>query len=235
MPPCRGARVTEEPISRPHNIMEDRMAAGGLAAAIARTSMAVVAATGVAAVAAEMEMAAMEADETAVEVATRSYGESPTFDLPAAKRDSIRSIFRSNASMWYENAEIAKRIPGGWGGYASGKHGIAIHLVDTTQRKAAIEALKAAGVKYVGDTTEVVQGRWTFVQLAEWHTYVIARLRGVKISMVAVDDYRQRITYGLHDENDSAELDRQISALNVPCYLFGREILGPARLAAKSQ
>jgi hypothetical protein len=168
-----------------------------------------------------------------VDVGRKCTLDSPAFDLPAAKRDSITTLYGPNEmETWGQRAMIARKVPGGWGGYAPNRkgQGIAIHLIDTTQRKAAIEALKAAGVQYITDSTEVKQGRWTYVQLYEWYRYVGTHLRGIKVNMWTIDDYNERILFGVQDEEDSAELDRRISGLTVPCFLFGREIVGEIRL-----
>ncbi|MFL5602736.1 MAG: hypothetical protein ACJ77R_04880, partial [Gemmatimonadaceae bacterium] len=60
-------------------------------------------------------------------------------------------------SYWETRAGLARTIPGGWGGLASARpNGFGIYLIDTTQRSAALQALLAAGVQYISDSTKAV-------------------------------------------------------------------------------
>jgi hypothetical protein len=98
--------------------------------------------------------------------------------------------------------------------------------LDTTQRSAALSVLLAAGVKYISADTKAVQGRWTYGQIYDWFRYIHSHLRQVAVNSWALDEWRNRIYYGTVDESAGLELDRQLTALNVPCFLVAREVVG---------
>jgi hypothetical protein len=154
---------------------------------------------------------------------------SPAYELPAAARDSLGAPFGSGTQdPWAERAAIARTIPGGWGGLESREsgHRFGIYLQDTTQRSAAISALQKAGVQFISADRKVVQGRWTYGQLYDWFRYIHSHLRRVPVNSWALDEWRNRIYYGTVDEAAGLELDRQLTALNVPCFLVAREVVG---------
>jgi hypothetical protein len=164
-------------------------------------------------------------------------GKSCTPDAPATElakpaRDSLGTPF-GRADVWGTRAKIARDIPGGWGGLAirEKRRGYAIYLIDTTQRSAALAALGAAGVLYISADTEAEQGRWTYVQIYDWFRYIHSHLRHVAVNMWALDEWRNRIYYGTEDEAAGLELDRQLAALNVPCFLVVREVVGQIRVS----
>jgi hypothetical protein len=162
--------------------------------------------------------------------------DSPATELPAASRDSTGHPFGmpGKPDVWLTRATIAAGIPGGWGGLTAREKnpGFAIYLRDTAQRSAALAALAAAGVPYISATTEAKQGRWTYVQLYDWFRYIHSHLRRVAVNSWALDEWHNRILYGVEDEPAALELDRQLAALNVPCFLVVREVLGPIIIAS---
>ena len=161
--------------------------------------------------------------------------DAPATELPKAARDSTGHPFgmAGKPGFWATRATIAAKIPGGWGGLAlrEKKPGYAIYLRDTAQRSAALAALAAAGVLYVSAATEAEQGRWTYVQIYDWFRYIHSRLRRVAVNMWSLDEYHNRIYYGTEDEAAGLELDRQLAALNVPCFLVVRDVVGQIRIS----
>lgn len=155
--------------------------------------------------------------------------ESPATELAAAARDSLGAPFGSGShDPWAERAALSRTIPGGWGGLESRQsgHPFGIYLLDTTERTAALSALLAAGVKYISADTKAVQGRWTYGQIYDWFRYIHSHLRHVAVNSWALDEWRNRIYYGTVDEAAGLELDRQLTAMNVPCFLVAREVVG---------
>jgi hypothetical protein len=136
-------------------------------------------------------------------------------------------------SGWETRADLAPKIPGGWGGLASLEQGggVGIYLTDTTQRNAALAALVAAGVQYISNSTKAVKGRWTYEQLYDWFRYINSHLHHVGVNSWALDEWRNRLYYGTLDEAAAAELNRQLTALNVPCFLVAVEVVGPITVA----
>jgi hypothetical protein len=155
--------------------------------------------------------------------------ESPATELATVARDSLGAPFGSGRhDPWAERAALSRTIPGGWGGLESLQSGrpFGVYLLDTTQRSAALSALLAAGVKYISADTKAVQGRWTYGQIYDWFRYIHSHLRHVAVNSWALDEWRNRIYYGTVDESAGLELDRQLTALNVPCFLVAREVVG---------
>ena len=111
--------------------------------------------------------------------------------------------------------------PGGWGGVTRRKEGLgfAIYLTDTTQRAVALDALVKANVPYVSSAPEARLARWTYGELYDWFRYVHMKLRRVPLTMCSLDEGRNRILYGVETEEAGLELDRQLTALDVPCFL----------------
>ena len=163
--------------------------------------------------------------------------DSPATQIPVAARDSLGSPFGlpGKPGPWAERAAIAPSIPGGWGGLELREPGrpFGIYLLDTTQRRAALAALTAAGVEYISPDTKAVQGRWTYGQIYDWFRYIHTHLKHVAVNMWALDEWHNRIYYGTVDEAAALELDRQLTALNVPCFLVVREVIGEIRVAGQ--
>ena len=158
----------------------------------------------------------------------------PGRELPDAVRDSLGNPFdpRGQIGPWTQRAAIARGIPGGWGGVTRRKAGLgfAIYLTDTTQRVAALDALVKANVAYVSSGTEARPARWTYGELYDWFRYVHTHLRRVPLTSWALDEGRNRIFYGVETEEAGLELDRQLTALGVPCFLVFREVTGPVHV-----
>src|SRR3954469_855661 len=154
---------------------------------------------------------------------------SPTPSVPAAARNSLGHPFdmAGRHSYWETRAGLARTIPGGWGGLASARpNAFGIYLIDTTQRSAALQALLAAGVQYISESTRAVQGRWTYEQLYDWFRYIHSHLNHVGVNMWALDEWQNRLYYGTVDETAALELNRQLTALDVPCFLVAVEVVG---------
>ena len=70
------------------------------------------------------------------------------------------------------------------------------------------------------------KARWTYGQIYDWFRYIHSHLHHVAVNTWALDEWRNRIYYGTVDEAAGLELDRQLAALNVPCFLVAREVVG---------
>jgi len=128
-------------------------------------------------------------------------------------------------------AELAKEIPGGWGGYAYIEHDhFNMFLIDPSQKKAALSALASRGVP-PDDYIEVHQGRWDFAQLYDWYRYLGPRvLPGIKVSSSDIQEARNRIEYSVINEEERAKLEQALSDLDIPCWLVAIKIQGYATI-----
>lgn len=165
--------------------------------------------------------------------------DAPAVTLPSTARDSLGYPFGKPGTedLSEPRASLSRKIPGGWGGVTRREKGLgfAIFLIDTTQRRAALEALVSAGINYVSLSTEVRQGRWTYAQIYDWFRYIHSHLRHVAVTMWSLDEDNNRILYGVENKAAASELDRQLTAMNVPCFLVAREVTGPVYVTGANE
>lgn len=176
--------------------------------------------------------------------------DAPAHSLPAALR--ISPPARSHKDWNERMAEVAREVPGGWGGlfYASSPESAAnrtsgaltMYLVDPAKRDEAIAALRprlasatanATGGQIFPDlaNAQVRQGRWDFVQLYDWYLYLIqhaSRVGGVQYHYSEIAVSRNRIEFGVLDEAARQRLTARLNELDVPCFLVAVEIRPPA-------
>jgi hypothetical protein len=132
------------------------------------------------------------------------------------------------------DAEVARKIPGGWGGRFFLENGTTnMFLVDPSQKDAAIAALNATGIAVTADIN-VRQGRWDFGQLYDWYHYVLANsLQSVAWSGTDIQEARNRIEIAVINEGERSKLEAKLSSLGIPCYLVAIYIRGYATATSK--
>lgn len=157
----------------------------------------------------------------------------PAVSVPAAARDSLpRGVVMSNVkSAW---AQIAREIPGGFGGVVSEGGVPVIYLVDTTRRSEAVAALVARGVIPRTGEERVRGGRWDFAQLYDWYRYLLMHFElgtGDAAGVVAwgIDERENRVWFGMVDEGARSRFQRALAGLPLPCFLVTLEVTGPYR------
>src|SRR5688572_5247253 len=94
--------------------------------------------------------------------------DAPATLLSAAARDSLPK--RSSRDMNDEMADLARDLPGGWGGMFLDQGVMTVYLTDPSQKAAFVSA--AQGRLPVGPDSRVIQGRWDFAQLYDWYRYI---------------------------------------------------------------
>jgi hypothetical protein len=162
--------------------------------------------------------------------------------LPKAKLDEI-GPYRGHPYMDSQWAEIARQVPGGWGGLyyerAAGRQqgALTIVLVDPTQQDRAVEALSrlfrgTGWERLIPELPNAVvqQGRWDFAQLFDWYRYLnrhVGQESGVTMS--DIQESMNRIEYGVADEAARERLTRRLQGLNLPCFLVAIDIVPPAQ------
>ncbi len=123
-------------------------------------------------------------------------------------------------------AGIARRTPGGWGGYFIDDGRWTMYLTDPTQAEAAVDALRAAGMP-VGYGYVVRQGRWDFAQMYDWYRYLSSHVSAVEGRTFSdIQEARNRLEYGVVDDDARAELEGVLSGLDVPCHLVAIQRTG---------
>lgn len=155
---------------------------------------------------------------------------SPVTELPPTLRGSRGNPFDAGASrrdQWAERAELARKVPGGWGGLTRGRDGLGIYLVDTTKRVAAIKALNEQGFPYAMNIVDVKAGRWDYIQMYDWFRYINTHLHDVRVAGWSLDEGRNRLWYAVEDKDSALKLEQQLVSLNAPCWLVFIEVTGP--------
>ena len=127
-------------------------------------------------------------------------------------------------------ADIARQVPGGWGGFFIGDDQPIHYLVHPERQDDALAALRELGVTSPFTTREpaVLQARWDFAQLYDWRTYIFVAV-GWPDGLVSVDidEFRNRLSYGVEDVEAAESLAAAFEAANLPCALTIIEVTGP--------
>lgn len=147
----------------------------------------------------------------------------PTDPGPSISGDQLAllppppSTFRTPDDEW---ADIARAVPGGWGGAFFEVGELVIYLVDPTQREAAAAALGARLPGFDYASASVWKARWDFAQLYDWYRY-IAVVVGWPGGLVSrdIDEYRNRLVYGALPDSIAA-VQAALESADLPCELF---------------
>lgn len=150
--------------------------------------------------------------------------DAPAPSLPDSSRVEARSKQSNMNERW---ADIARGTPGGWGGHFLDDGRWTMYLKDPTQHEAAVDTLRAQGMP-VGYGYAVRQGRWDFAQMYDWYRYLDPHVASVDgTTMSDIQEARNRLEYGVLDEEVRAELEGVLSELDVPCHLVAIQRTGP--------
>ena len=133
-----------------------------------------------------------------------------------------------------KNADIARDIPGGWGGSGFLENNVMnMYLVNPSQKDAALAALAARGVIGAGADVRIRQGRWSFAELYDWYRYLNSYVwTSARVSSSDIQEARNRIQYSVIDESERTKLEKALSDLDIPCWLVAIEIRGYATAAS---
>ena len=122
-----------------------------------------------------------------------------------------------------EWADIARQVPGGWGGYffdlEDGTY--TTYLVDPSKRDEATAALLDFGIDI--RQARVKQGLWDFAQLYDWDRYIRIRLNesfALQFPSKSINRALNRLVYGAPDVDTGDSLGTFLSSLALPCDLL---------------
>lgn len=147
--------------------------------------------------------------------------DAPAPSLPQSARESLPPPGTDLNAEW---AAIARRTPGGWGGYFIDNGKPTVYLLEPSKLEDAAEALRAEGIP-VPPSVAVKQGRWDFAQLYDWYRYLNRHLWPVEgVSFSDIQEARNRLEYGAIDEPTRAKMEDILADLDVPCFLVAIEI-----------
>jgi hypothetical protein len=140
-------------------------------------------------------------------------------------------------------AELARAVPGGFGGLWLEGSVLHVNLVDLSKRQQAQAALKtelrgefgpgaATGQRASVELDRIVfhQGRYDYVQLTGWYARLPASLGYEGVTSTDIDERQNRIRIGVRDDGNAERVRRRIPDLGIPpeAVLVQRE--EPARI-----
>lgn len=156
--------------------------------------------------------------------------DAPADTLSLAARASVPPPWSEANEHW---ATVARRVPGGWGGWFLEEGIITMYLVDPTQKDAALAALRTEGI-HLPSRIVVKQGRWSFAELYDWYRYVRWQLyvnSGLGVHMTDVQEARNRLEFAVTNRSERAVVEQMLADIGVPCFLVAIRI-GPMAIAA---
>lgn len=159
----------------------------------------------------------------------------PGPSIESARKDSIPPPWSDHKTIDDQMAEVARDIPGGWGGFFLENGEPTIYLVQPAQRNAAVAVLydRGVGEPYDIRQAKVWKGRWDFGQLYDWYRYINWVAVGWPDSLYwrDLDEYRNRLAYGARSAEGADSLVAVFEAVDLPCELvqirFGLETVWP--------
>lgn len=147
--------------------------------------------------------------------------DAPAPSLPESARGSLPPPGMDLNAEW---AAIARRTPGGLGGYFIEDGRPTLYLLDPSKVEDAAKALRAEGIP-LPRSVAVKQGRWDFAQLYDWYRYLNRHLWAVEgVSFSDIQEARNRLEYGAIDEPTRVKMENILADLDVPCFLVAIEI-----------
>lgn len=152
---------------------------------------------------------------------------SPAFSLPEARRDSLGVAGSRNIDD--EWADLARAVPGGWGGAFIAGGRFTIWLVDTSQVNLAVQALRPSVTPpppYSWDDLQVWKGRWDFAQLRDWNQYLVPRLNGAATGVHGsdVNEGQNRLLFMVATNEQRLRLEGRLSTMELPCNLVAIQV-----------
>lgn len=154
--------------------------------------------------------------------------DAPTVSVPAAVRDSLPGgvFWSTTKERW---AQLARDVPGGFGGIVSEGGVPVIYLVDTARHTEAVAALVAGGVLLKAGEPRVRRARWDFAQLYDWYRYLTLHFEfpGGNVVAWGIDEGQNRLYFGVLDEPARRRFERALARLHLPCFLVAVEVTGP--------
>jgi hypothetical protein len=146
--------------------------------------------------------------------------DAPVWTVSAAALDSTPVLFRDTNFAW---ADIARRAPGGWGGYFVDRGMGTAYFVDPSQREAANAFFRSEGI-HIPSAQVAKQGRWDFAQMYDWYRYLRRHVWVPGTSFSDIQEARNRLEYGAIDEPTRVRMEEVLAALEIPCFLVAIEI-----------
>jgi hypothetical protein len=132
---------------------------------------------------------------------------------------------------------VEERAPG-FGGMFIGQDGrLAVYLLDPSQLASARSAIEAVfGAQRVPAAgVRARQGQYTVSQLKRWTERAAGMLEVSGVTMVDLDEAKNRVAIGLEDESGTPRVERALVSLGIPRAAVVIEVTGQIRPLDRSQ
>lgn len=130
---------------------------------------------------------------------------------------------RTSDDEW---ADIARQVPGGFGGFFVADGASAMYLKEPERKDDALAALEDLGVfgRFAAPPLLVERGLWSFDELYDWKRYIV--LHGDwpdGLISATIDVNLNRLVYGVLEEKGQRVAD-YFTSLHLPCDLLLLEV-----------
>jgi hypothetical protein len=126
---------------------------------------------------------------------------------------------------------VEQRAPGFGGMFIDSDGRLAVYLLDATQLSAAHSAIEAVfgpnQIPAAGVRPE--QGQYSVSQLEAWTKRAGGLLSMSGVTMVDLDDAKNRVTVGIEDRSRRHQVEERLSALGIPRKAVLIEVIGQIR------
>ena len=132
---------------------------------------------------------------------------------------------------------VEERSPG-FGGMFLGQDGrLVVYLLDPSQLAAARSAIEAVfGAQQLPAAgVHALQGQYTVSQLNRWTTRAAEMLQMSGVTLVDLDDAKNRVAIGLEDDSRTAAVERALVFLGIPRAVVIIEVTGKIRPLERPQ
>jgi len=142
----------------------------------------------------------------------------PVGDL--SKTFKLEPIGDSKKAAWDDPfAEVAQRVPAFGGMFFDDQGVLNVYLLDLSQKEAVEEAIVTVfGSELVQGSIRVLQGQYSFLQLAEWHNRMSTEVLGLPgVVLTDVDDAKNRLTIGVEElQRVQSQIEELLTRLGIP-------------------
>jgi hypothetical protein len=112
---------------------------------------------------------------------------------------------------------VEKLAPGFGGMFVDPEGQLAVYLLDTTQLAATRSAIETVfGTDLPTSRMRAVQGQYVISQLKEWSERAIAVMRLPGVTIVDLDEAKNRVTIGVEEKSQIAAVEQRLSSLKIP-------------------
>jgi hypothetical protein len=126
---------------------------------------------------------------------------------------------------------VEKMAPAFGGMFVDSDGRLVVYLLDTNQLPAARSAIQSVfGRDYVlAASVRARQGQYTVSQLKAWTKRARDLLRMSGVTMVDLDDAKNRVTVGIENRSRRRQVEERLSALDIPRKAVLIEVIGQIR------